>query len=146
MKKQIGLVLLALTVTVGAACARREIATGGRLAPSLVLEQFMRAANAKDLGAMSRVFGTKDGPVAGKWGRTEIEQRMFAIAAELRHNDFEVVGEEMVPGRTETATKLNVRVTNGEGKFIVPFTLVRFKSGWLVEQIGIEVLTGPKKR
>lgn len=105
----------------------------------------MRAANARDLDGMARLFGTKAGPASEKWGRTELEQRMFAIATELHHNDYEVAGEAMVPGRTETATKVNIRLTNENGKYIVPFTLVRYKSdSWLIEQIGIEVLTAPK--
>lgn len=106
----------------------------------------MRASNANDLDGMARLFGTREGPVAKKWGRSELEKRMFAIATELQHNDFEVIGEEMVAGRTDTATKLNVRLTNNEGKYVVPFTLVRYKGdSWLIEQIGIEVLTAPKK-
>ena len=54
-----GLFSGAVALAVLPACAHKEIPMGSRLAPSLVLEQFMRAANAKDLQAMAKLFGNK---------------------------------------------------------------------------------------
>jgi len=137
---------LALALALVGACAHQQVTTSGRLAPSLVVEQFMRAANGKDLDTMARLFGTKDGSAADHWGRDELEKRMFIYATELRHNDYEIVSEEMVPGRTDVATRLNVQLTRDDGKFLVPFTLVRYKGDtWLIEQFGLDVLTGTKK-
>ena len=105
----------------------------------------MRAANSKDLESMGRLFGTKSGPIINRDEKHDVERRMFAIAAELQHTDFEIAGESMVPGRTQEATMLTVRLTKEDHKFNVPFTLVRYKgSSWLVERIGLEVLTAPR--
>lgn len=143
--RKFALVLVCLVAVT--ACVKQQVASsnGSNVGPALLVEQFMRASNAKDLDAMSRLFGTKDGPVAGKWPREEIEKRMFVIATELQHEDFSVIGEQMVPGRGSDATRLMVKLTKNTNNYNVPFTLVRYKeSAWLIEQIGIEVLTAPR--
>jgi len=130
-----------------AACVKQQqvVSPAGSVGPALLVEQFLRASNARDLNAMARLFGTREGPVAGKWPQDEIEKRMFVIATELMHEDFSVVGEQMVPGRGSDATRLMVRVKKASGEYNVPFTLVRYKeSNWLIEQIGIEVITSPR--
>ena len=64
------------------------------------------------------------------------------IATVLHHDDYEIVREQLVPGRTSEATQLIVRVTAGKNANTVPFTLVRYKeSGWLIEQIGLDAIT-----
>lgn len=112
------------------------------MGPLLVVEQFLRAANAKDLARMAQLFGTKDGPIANRDPRDQVEQRMFAIASVLRHDDFEVESEQLVPGRSTEAIQLTVKLTISGSPYQVPFTMVRYKDqSWLVEQIGIEVIT-----
>lgn len=107
-----------------------------------MVEQFLRAANAKDLDRMGQLFGTKDGPIANRDPRDQVEQRMFAIASVLTHEDFEVESEQLVPGRSSEATKLTVKLTIKGTPYHVPFTVVRYNDqSWLVEQIGIEVIT-----
>ena len=129
-----------------AACVKQEvISAGSNVGSSLVVEQFMRAANGKDLDGMARLFGTKDGPVAGRWPKDEIEKRMFVISTELKHEDFTVTAEQIVPGRGVDATKLTVKLRKDGKDYNVPFTLVRYKdTSWLVEQIGLDVITAPR--
>lgn len=127
------------------ACVKQQVNPASNVGSSLVVEQFMRAANAKDLDAMARLFGTKDGPVFGKWPKDEIEKRMFVISTELKHEDFSVTAEQIVPGRGADATKLTVKLRKDGKDYNVPFTLVRYKNeSWLVEQIGIDVITAPR--
>lgn len=137
----------ALAVT---ACVKEEVIPNQRagaasnMGPSLVVEQFMRALNTepKDLVTMARLFGTKDGPVGERDPRALVEQRMFAIATVLHHDDYEVVREQQVPGRTSEATQLLVKVTAGKRTNTVPFTMVRYKdNAWLIEQIGLDAVT-----
>ena len=143
----IALIAAAVALT---ACAKQVVVDDGggmaaTVAPSLVVEQFLRAANAQDLGAMGRLFGTREGPISERDPRSTVEQRMFALASILRHDDFEVTGDQQVPGRTEEARKLTVRLKSGQRSYHVPFTMVRStRSGWLVEQIGIDVITNPR--
>jgi hypothetical protein len=147
MKRAFTLMLAMVVVT---ACVKEQVVSGARsaanLGPSLVVEQFMRALNSepKDAVTMARLFGTKEGPVGARDPKNQVEQRMFAIAAILQHDDYEVVREVQVPGRTAEATQLIVRVKRGERISNVPFTLVRYKEGWLIEQIGIDVITNQR--
>jgi hypothetical protein len=141
-----------LAALVLGACVKEQVigtstSTAGGLAPSLVVEQFMRAVNRepKDLNTMARLFGTKDGPIAERDPRAQVEQRMFAIGKVLEHEDYEVVRENIVPGRTSEATQLMVRVVKNKNPFMVPFTLVRYKeNAWLIEAIGIDVITNQR--
>ena len=140
-KSLIALMLAALTHT---ACVKEQVVGGTRagVGPALVVEQFMRAVNAKDLATMGRLFGTRDGPVSERDDRRLVEQRMFTIASVLQHEDFEIAGEQLVPGRTDEATQLMVRVKAQNQTNTVPFVMVRYKtSNWLIEQIGIDVIT-----
>lgn len=115
--------------------------------PSLVLERFLRAANANDLETMSQLFGTKDGSVLRRDNRADVEQRMFVLASLLRHDDYQIRGTEIVPGRLREATKVNVLMTFGQRQVVVPFTMVRAGGdSWLVEQIGVERITGDALR
>lgn len=137
-------VVLALAMT-ATACVKQRVSPVSNVGSSLVVEQFMRAANAKDLDGMARLFGTKDGPVAGRWSQDEVEKRMFIISTELKHEDFTITAEQIVPGRGEDATKLTVKLRKEGKEYNVPFTLVRYKNeSWLVEQIGIDVITAPR--
>lgn len=139
----IALALVTAAALSAPACVKQEVApVSANVGPSLVVEQFLRAANAKDLGRMAELFGTKDGPISKRDSRQEVEQRMFSIASVLRHEDFEVQGEQLVPGRSSEATRLMVKLTIDKTAYQVPFTMVRYKNdSWLVEQIGIEVIT-----
>lgn len=124
------------------ACVKQQVARASGVGPTLVIEQFLGAANAKDLQRMGQLFGTKDGPIADRDPREQVEQRMFAIASVLTHDDFEVESEQLVPGRSAEATQLTVKLTIKGSPYHVPFTVVRYKEqSWLVEQIGIEVIT-----
>ena len=137
-------VVVAVALTAGA-CVKQEIRSGSNVGSSLVVEQFLRAANGKDLDGMARLFGTKDGPVVGRWPKDEVEKRMFIISTELKHEDFDITAEQIVPGRGVDATKLTVKLRKDGKDFNVPFTLVRYKdTSWLVEQIGLDVITAPR--
>ena len=143
--------MLMLAAVVLTGCVKEQVVSGSRSSPSdlgapLVVEQFMRAVNTepKDLATMGRLFGTREGPIGDRDPRSQVEQRMFAIATILHHDDYEIVREQLVPGRTAEATQLLVRVKTGERSNNVPFTLVRYKNGWLIEQIGIDTITNER--
>jgi hypothetical protein len=112
------------------------------VATSLVIEQFLRAVNAKDLDTMARLFGTVAGPITVRDSQKDIDNRMFAIATILRHEDYSIEAMQIVPGRRDEATLVNVSMTVQGRSVRVPYTLVWSKDGnWLVEQIGIEAVT-----
>jgi hypothetical protein len=152
MKRSMMMTLLLAALPLGACVKEQMIAASSTtsasgLAPSLVVEQFMRAVNSepKDLNTMARLFGTKDGPISERDPRSQVEQRMFAIASVLKYDDYEIARENIVPGRTGEAIQLMVRVTRNKQSNTVPFTLVRYKeNSWLIEAIGINVITNQR--
>jgi hypothetical protein len=107
----------------------------------LVVERFLRAANTNDLESMGRLFGTREGSVLRIDSRANVEQRMFALASVLRHRDFMIEENRVVPGRSQEAVQVIVGMQIGERRYSVPFTLVQSRDGWMIEQIGIEVIT-----
>jgi hypothetical protein len=121
-------------------------AANADIAPTMVIERFLRAANQNDLDTMATLFGTAAGPVTRSWPRKEIDDRMFLIASLVRHSDYTILGEQIVPGRRGEATLYNVRLVGAQGTVQVPFTLVLARKQWLIEQIGIERLTNPNRR
>ena len=112
------------------------------VATSLVIEQFLRAVNASDLDTMARLFGTVEGPIVKRDPKKDVDNRMYALAAILRHEDYAIEGMQIVPGRRDEATRVNVAMTVNGRSVRVPYTLVWSRDGnWLVEQIGIEAIT-----
>jgi hypothetical protein len=116
------------------------------LAPTMTIERFLRAANQNDLDTMAALFGTKEGSVARSWSRKEIDDRMFLLASLLRHSDYSISAEQIVPGRRDVATQYTVSLVLQQGPVQVPFTMVRFGDNqWIIEQIGIERITHPSR-
>lgn len=145
-----GLLLGVLLLSACGGSAARNAGAGAAaaadsgLAPTMIVERFLRAANQNDLDTMASLFGTRDGPVSRSWSRQEADERMFLLASLLRHTDYTVTGERIVPGRREEATNIDVRLVVATGPVSVPFTLVRARNRqWLIEQVGIERVTHP---
>jgi hypothetical protein len=112
------------------------------VAPALVVERFLTAVNTNDLDTMARLFGTREGSVLKRDSRSEVETRMHALASILRHKNYVLEGEGIVPGRLGEAIELMMRLEVGDRQVSVPFVMVQTKGeGWMVEQIGIERIT-----
>jgi len=132
-----------------AGCARQGAVSGLRpahgVAPMLVVERFLNAANSTDLETMALLFGTRDGSILKRDPRAEVEARMYALASILRHKNYQLEGEGIVPGRLGEAVRLVIRLELEDRQVSVPFVVVQTrKDGWLIEQIGIERITGGK--
>jgi hypothetical protein len=138
--------LLGLLVLLSACARSTPQGPEPGFAASLTVERFLRAANQNDLDTMASLFGTRDGAVSRRWSKREADERMFILASLLRHTDYSIVGETVVPGRRDEATRLNVRVVVAQGAVQVPFTLVRARNQWLVENVDIEAITRGRSR
>lgn len=131
-----------LAATLVAGCVTHTLSPGSDLAPAMVVERFLRAANSNDLDTMARLFGTRAGPIAGRESQKNADDWMFALASVLRHTDYQILSEQIVPGRRQEATQLLVRLVNGERRYEVPITLVQSRrSGWLIENVPVDLLT-----
>ena len=161
--------LLALAAAVAGCTAVVSQGPGAGLVAQLSLERFLQAANARDLEAMGRLFGTEGGPAwdtgstfgcmfkkIGSWfegspcvQKRDVEIRMDAISQVLRHEDYSIVREEPVAGRSNQALRIYVDLTvAGQPVTAVPFVLVRSGGGqWLVEEIDLQrVMARPLRR
>jgi hypothetical protein len=112
------------------------------MGPPLSVERFLQAVNARDYDAMAALFGTVKGPIEGS--RVDIERQMDLISQILRHQDYRVASQAMVPGRESPTTRVGVDLTIGGRVFRdVEFLVVRTEQdSWLVEQIDLEAITG----
>ena len=141
--------LTAACILLAAACTQQvQMLPVTSVGPALVVEQFLRAANSaarndtSGVAAMGRLWGTKDGLATDQMPAQEVQQRMLLTASILRHEDSKIVGEQLVPGRINEAKQLNVELTQGPRKVIVPFFMVLSKGDrWLVERVDLEAIT-----
>jgi len=152
---------LLLIVALATACATgSSTSTVAPVAAQLSVERFLQAANDRDFQAMGRLFGTANGAAMdtgstfgcffkkiGSWfggsactKKTDVELRMDAIASIIRHDDYRIVREENVAGRTVPARRVFVDLTiDGRAVNGMPFVVVRTSQGrWLVEQVPLE--------
>jgi hypothetical protein len=161
------ILLPVVSLLLAVACTTTRVESPGGMAavaPVMSVEGFLQAANARDLHAMGRLFGTEDGPIIetgstlgcafkkmGSWigigGRCltvqEVEVQMDLIARVLRHEDYAIASEADVPGRVNPTRRIGVDLTIGsEVVRDVPFVVVRTSEGrWLIEEIGLEKVT-----
>ena len=166
MRRALILSLVALFVS---GCASSRVNSEGSfgVAPQLSVERFLQAANSRDFVAMSRLFGTSDGPVGDtgssfgcfwkkvvfifgadscvKW--RDVELRMDAISQILRHEDYRIVSEQRVAGREVETIRLGVALTINPTRLVpdVGFLMVRSgDSNWLVQEIELEKITNTR--
>ena len=137
--------LIVGSVLLVSACGGGAVRRDPAVPPSLTIERFLRAANENDLDTMISLFGTREGSVRGEWGKEEADRRMFLLANVLRHTDYTVGPEQIVPGRRDEAAQFTVRlVTQRDGTLQVPMTLVWSRDGqWLIENIPVDRITRP---
>jgi hypothetical protein len=141
------LVILSACAAAPPAATPTAIDSAPALAPAMTIERFLRAVNQNDLDTMASLFGTRDGPVTRTWSRQEVDDRMFLMASLLRHTDYAIAGERIVPGRRDEATQMDVQLAVTAGQVVVPFTLVLTRNRqWLIEQVGIERITHPGRQ
>ena len=95
-RKIAGLFLLAACSSATRSAGNSGELTGGA-APQVAVEQFLRAVNAKDLQAMSAVFGTRNGPARETMDRTELEKREIILACYFAHDSARVISD--TPGQ-----------------------------------------------
>jgi hypothetical protein len=114
------------------------------IAATLVVDQFLRAANANDLDAMARIFGNRMGPIAEQSNANDLDRRMFVLASALRHDSYSIVRSEIVPGRRSEAMKIIVNMHIRQRSVDVPFTVVKAKGDrMLVEDFDlVKILSG----
>ncbi len=140
--------LVLLMPLAASACTTKTIGTSDdrtTLGATLVVERFLRAANANDLDLMAELYGTKEGPYNRMGTKKDLDDRMFLLATVLRHSGSQIKGEgDPVSGRRDTAVNLMIELTQKDRKTTIPFQMVRYKNSWLVENFPLEKLTNAR--
>jgi hypothetical protein len=124
-----------------AACssATQKMGSNGQVtgAPSaqLAVNQFLQAVNAKDLQAMSTVFGTRDGPARETMDRTELEKREVILACYFNHDTARILGEQ---SGTQGHREIRVQLNKGNLSRETTFYAIKGPGGrWYVDNMDI---------
>jgi hypothetical protein len=104
--------------------------------PELAVHQFLSAARAQDLQAMSAVWGNDVAPVRDRIDRQELEQRLLIIACHLRHDDAQIGIAQRAP---EGRTLVRADLTQGTKTAGVNFLTIRNTTTgrWFVDDIDL---------
>ena len=128
-------VALLFLLTACSSAGRNSGPLTGSPAPQLAAEQFLRAANAGDLQAMSAEWGTKDGPARESMDRTQLEKRLTILACYFKHDSARVVGEANGMGGHRD---VRVELIKGNLKRLTTFYTIKGPSDrWYVENMDI---------
>jgi len=107
----------------------------GAASPQLAVDQFLKAVNAKDLQAMSTVFGTKDGPARETMDRTELEKREVILACYFNNDSYRTLGEM---GGSQGHREIKVELRKGNLTRETTFYAIRGPgSRWYIDNMDI---------
>lgn len=115
---------------------------GGQLAgaptPRLAVEQFLNAARAGDIQAMTAVWGTSRGPARETMERTELERRAIILQCFVTHDSFRIVSEAPSDGGRRVFIVSLIRGTrNRQTSF---FTIAGPGQRWYVERVDLAAI------
>ena len=137
MKRALSL-LLVLVAIMG---CRRTVGgvEAGATSSDAAVQQFLFAAKAQDLQAMSAVWGNAESPVRDRADRQQLERRLLLMTCHLRHDESRIGA-----GTAGEAGKVLHRVdlTQGDKKASPVFTTVRNTRTrrWFVEDFDFQSL------
>jgi hypothetical protein len=110
-------------------------AATGAADPEAAIREFMAAAKAQDLDAMSGLFADKAGLVRDQVSRTELRQREYIMVCYLKHDRFDIVGQAPSTG---DGRSLAVSVSLGDVTRSTTFELLQgTNKRWYVFSIDI---------
>jgi hypothetical protein len=137
--------LAAVTVS----CGPRATTIGPTPAtPDATVVAFLKAVRDNDLRGMSGLWGNSKGLAANQMDSEELEQRLTITRIYLVHEEYAIV--ERPPDAIVTAANNEqvvwVRLTRNGCTPVVPFTLTRFGSQWLIRNIDLEAVGNPQRR
>ncbi len=111
--------------------------------PEAAVRAFMNAVAANSMVAMGELWGTSRGPAVGFMDRDQLEKRLTVIRAYLEHERFEIIGTSTSVSGNADERQLQVRIVRRGCTPVVPMTMVRYRSGWLVSDVNLEAAGNP---
>lgn len=136
---QRGLIRIGTGLTLALLASCRTVPVGNEVgAPSstMAVTQFLAAARAGDLQAMSAVWGNADGLTRDRVDRQELERRLLIIVCHLKHDESRIgAGQTGEEGRQLHMVEL----TQGPRTASVQFTAVKARRSdrWFVENVDL---------
>jgi len=129
---------IAAVVLLSACSSTQQAPSGqvsGAVSPRLAVEQFLKAAKATDIQAMSNVFGTKAGPARETMDRTELEKRQVILACFFTHDSYRILGEAAgIGGHREIRVELKKGNVTRQPMF---YTIQGPAQRWYVDNMDI---------
>lgn len=125
----------------GAGCSR---SSGGPAPadPAAAVQQFLAASKANDIERMGQLWGTSKGPAVGRMPRDRMEKSLTVIRIYLEHESY-AIEPGSSPADAADERVVRVRITRKGCNPVVPFTVVRWRTGWLVRAIDLEAAGNP---
>jgi hypothetical protein len=129
-----GLVFLAACSSATRGGSNNGQLTGGASA-ELAVSQFLNAVRARDLQAMSTVFGTSNGPARETMDRAELEKREVILACYFNNDSYRVLREDSGMGGHR---EVQVELRKGQLVRQTKFYVIRGPGGrWYVDNMDI---------
>ncbi|HEX9690627.1 MAG TPA: hypothetical protein VGA22_00845 [Gemmatimonadales bacterium] len=128
----------------GAACGGGRAGSGPTPEdPAATVAAFLDAANVQDIRAMSNLWGTASGPALRTMNPEVARQRLVVIASFLKHDSFEIIDEPTLADERTRERTIRARLTRSGCQPVVPFFLVRFGGGWIINNIDLAAAGSP---
>lgn len=137
--------VLVLALAGLAACGRSGGAVTAPAEPEAAVRAFLSAVRANSLVALRELWGTARGPAVGSMDKVEVDRRLTVMRTYLEHESFQFAQRNMVDPADSRQRIVDVRLTRKGCEPVVPFTLVRWRSGWLVQQVDLAAAGNPAR-
>lgn len=107
----------------------------GAVSPQFAVDQFLLAARARDIQAMSKVFGTDKGPARETMDRNELEKREVILACYFNTDSYRILG--VTPGRADHRD-VSVELKKNNLNRVTTFYAIQGPAGrWYVDNMDI---------
>jgi hypothetical protein len=128
--------MLMLLIVAGCRASAVGNGAGGADSAQMAVVEFLAAARAQDLQAISAVWGNDESPTRDRVERQELERRLLIIACHLRHEESRLEPPQSGEGGR---TLFTARIQHGNLSAEVPFTTVRNRHNgrWYVEDLDL---------
>jgi len=112
--------------------------------PEAAVRGFLNAVKANSIAAMGELWGSKDGPASHWMERTKLEQSLTVIRIYLDHDKYEIMPPNGAVVDLPDHHRVDVRIYRHNGCTpVVPMTVIRAGSGWLVWDIDLVAAGNP---
>lgn len=134
-----------LILAASACSGKPAVTTPPPTDPSAAVVQFLTAVKAKNYARMGELWGTaKNGPAVRYMKADELEKRLIIMQSYLAHEQY-LVEPTSLPGLSADQRVVRVRLTRRGCAPVVPFTMVRYREGWLVYEVDLQAAGNPAK-